>query len=236
MKKSFPVLVLVLVLAPFASLVHAESATPATTPAAPLVRSLGRNLVYLRVHTLPDDLPAAISSPQHPVSLVVDLRFVQAGDKAVRAFAAWLKFQARPATPVIVLINAQTSPALLAPLDDAVSPPGVVSIGPAAATIKPDIALALTAEADRLAYEALEHGTPVEELITPRLDKTRHDESTINKERVTGAADDEESDFIEAAPPPPAKAAEPVAPVPFDAVLQRALQLHRALLALRKIP
>jgi hypothetical protein len=232
--KSFSFLFLLLFLSPS---VRAESAAPATALAAPLVRSLGRNLVYLRVHTLPDDLPASVSSPGHPVSLVVDLRFVQASDKAAGAFSAWLKFQAKPATPVIVLINAQTSPALLAPLDDAVSPAGVVSIGPASAALKPDIALALSADADRLAYDALEHGTPIEELITPKLDKARHDEATMSKERAAGVTseEDSDSDFIEETPTP-VKPAEPMAHAPFDAVLQRALQLHRALLALRKIP
>jgi hypothetical protein len=219
----------------------AEITVPAVGP-APLraaAQPLGRNFFYVRVHTLPDDLPAAV--PESHDSIVLDLRFVSAGKEAAEAFAAWLKFQARPAFPVVVLINAHTSPALLRPLSEARSPAGVVCIGPADPTIKPDIALNVSDEADRAAYEAFEHGVPLAELISPKLDKVRHDEATIAKERASGAGDsfdgETDDDFLPVANAPAAVAtAAPAAPSgPVDAVLQRALQLHRALLALKKI-
>ena len=211
----------------------------AAPPSPPDGHPLGRNVTYARVHALPADLPS--STAVHQGSLVLDLRFVPAGAEEAQAFAAWLKFQARPAAPVIVLINAQTSPALFAPLADAEAPPGVVSIGPAAAGIKPDLALDVTAEADRRAYEAFEHGTPLTELVTPKLDKTRHDEAEIARERTAAANGDVPDgdagdDDLPAGPPKTITAVLVSPPAPVDAVLQRALQLHRALLALRKIP
>ncbi|MSU69716.1 MAG: hypothetical protein EXS39_02855 [Opitutaceae bacterium] len=210
----------------------AFAAPPAASAAAAVAHPLGRNLAYVRVHSLPGDLPA--SSTRHQGLLVLDLRFVQADEDASRAFAAWLKFQARPAFPVIVLVNAQTSLTLLAPLADSQSPAGVISIAPAAESIRADIVLHLAAEDDRLAYDAFEHGAPLEELIAPRLDKARHDESTVNQERATGAAngaDPDSTNDLVSRPNAGARAS----PVPLDAVLQRAVQLHRALLALGKI-
>jgi hypothetical protein len=207
-----------------------------TVPVRAAAQPLGRNFFYVRVHTLPEDLPAAAPEPQD--SIVLDLRFVSAGKEAAEAFTAWLKFQARPSFPVVVLINTHTSLALLRPLSDARSPAGVVCIGPADPAIKPDIALNVSDEADRAAYEAFEHGVPLADLISPKLDKIRHDEATVAKERAAGAGDsydgETDDDFLPVANQPAAvTTAAPAGPV--DAVLQRALQLHRTLLALKKI-
>lgn len=235
MTKSFSLLLSVLLLPAIA--IAAEVAAPAVAPAQThgAAQPLGRNFLYVRVHTLPDDLPAAAPEPHD--SIVLDLRFVSAGKEAAEAFAAWLKFQARPAFPVVVLINASTSPALLRPLGEARSPAGVVCIGPADPAIKPDIALNIPAEADRAAYEAFEHGVPLADLITPKFDKVRHDEATMAKERASAADSNDgetDDDFLPIANAP-ATVAPPAPVVPVDAVLQRALQLHRTLLALKKI-
>jgi hypothetical protein len=213
-------------------------ATPlAAAPARAAAQPLGRNFYYVRVHTLPDDLPAAV--PETHDLIVLDLRFVSARRDAADAFAAWLKFQARPSSPVVVLVNARTSAELLVPLAEANSPAGVVCIGPADPGIKPDIAVNVSADDDRAAYDAFEHGTPLAELIATKFDKTRHDEAAIARERANGGADlsgedETDDDFLPVVRPPVAAA--PLAKaVPVDAVLQRALQLHRALVALKKI-
>jgi len=206
--------------------------------AAPAVeQSLGQNLAYLRIHQLPGDLPNA--SVPRKGSLVLDLRFVSADQDAAAAFEAWLNFQSRPTTTTIVLINAQTAPALLSALAPDNVPARVVTVGPAADTIKPDIALKLPDGADRAAYDALEHGTPLDSLVARKIDKPRHDEAAAVKERAGGDASDAATDGPdESVPAEPGSAATPTptpVPVPLDAVLQRAVQLHRALLALRKI-
>jgi hypothetical protein len=212
----------------------------ADTPAGPAasngaVQAIERNLSYRRIHTLPDDLPA-LSGPATG-TLVLDLRFVPAGPEAAAAFSAWLKSRARPQAPVLVLVNPGTAPALLAPLAAPGVPPGVVSIGPEMNDAVPDVGLTLAAGADRAAYDAFEHGTSLADLISPRIDKVRHDEAAMARERAAGAAAADAGDDGTVPPdekpatPPPAAA--PVAPV--DRVLQRAVQLHHALQALKKI-
>lgn len=226
-----------LLLPALAGAAEIAAADPGPAPTAAAAQSLGRNFYYVRVHALPGDLPAAAPEPHD--SIVLDLRFVSAGKEAAEAFAAWLKFQARPASPVVVLVNARTSPALLGPLSEARSPAGVVCIGPADPAIKPDIAVNISADADRLAYEAFEHGVSLADLITPKVDKIRHDESTIAQERSASAAnssdDETDDDFLPAANSRATGMTKTTAVVPVDAILQRALQLHRALVALKKI-
>lgn len=218
------------------------SALPCAVPAAPPVsppkgagQTIERNLTYLRVHALPDDLPAAPAVAPAAGTLVLDLRFVPAGPDAATAFAAWLKDRARPRSPVLVLVNQETAPALLALLAAPRVPAGVVSIGPAAMGVSPDVALDLDAGADRAAYEALDRGMPIGDLIDPKVEKIRHDEAAMAKERATAATGIEEED--DPAPPAAEKAKPPAAPVPpVDRVLQRAVQLYHALVALKKIP
>jgi len=222
------------------ALAVAADVTPIVLPAASApvraaAQPLGRNFFYVRVHTLPEDLPTAAPEPHD--SIVLDLRFVSADRAAAQAFAAWLKFQARPSAPVVVLINAGTSPALLVPLGEAKPTAGVVCIGAADPAIKPDIALNISAEADRAAYDAFEHGIPLADLVAPKLDKIRHDEATVAKERATPADSsdaDADEDFLPVVSGP-AAVAPPKPVIPVDAVLQRALQLHRALVALKKL-
>jgi hypothetical protein len=204
-------------------------------------RSLGQNLDYLRVHALPEDLPASPAPRKN--ALVVDLRFVKANQEAATAFSAWLQFQSRPASPVIVLINNQTAPALLTSLASK-APAGVVTIGPAARGFKPDVALEVTSEADRAAYDALENGTALDDLFIPKLDKPRHDEASNAKERAGGPVVANDADATDENPIVESKEKEKDKEVkkaadapsaPFDTVLQRAVHLHRALLALKKI-
>jgi hypothetical protein len=226
-------LVFLLLAAPLLGAADTPAGPAATNGAA---QAIEHNLSYRRVHTLPDDLPA-LSGPATG-TLVLDLRFVPASPEAAAAFSAWLKSRARPQAPVLVLVNPGTAPALLAPLAPAGVPPGVVSIGPEMSDAVPDVGLTLAAGADRAAYDAFEHGTSLADLISPRIDKVRHDEAAMARERAAGAAAATDTGDDGAVPPdekpstpPPATA--PVAPV--DRVLQRAVQLHHALQALKKI-
>lgn len=193
--------------------------------AAPLERDLGQGLKFYRVHELPADLP-----PNPPASsgrvppCVVDLRYVRADADAATAMQAWLRFRAKPRSPVFVLANAETSPALLRALADREPGAGIVLLGVPSRNLKPDVATRVSADDERRAYDALESGTPVASLLTDNPDKVRNDEASLSRDRLAEASADAASD-----------AAEPKRDTPIDATLQRAVHLHRALVALRKL-
>jgi hypothetical protein len=163
------------------------------------------------------------------------LRFVHADPAAVAAFDGWLKARARPRAPVLVLVNPETEPALLVPLTAPATPAGVVSIGPAIGNDMPDIALQVDSAADRAAYDALDHGTPIGELINPKIDKVRHDEAAMARERAAGGDPEAANAAPTTAAGEKAPAAKAAPSPPIDVVLQRAVQLNHALSALKKI-
>ncbi|HWA09364.1 MAG TPA: hypothetical protein VG838_07945 [Opitutaceae bacterium] len=223
-RRAFIALLLLLALAGAAA---GAAASPTKAPG----QTIERNLGYLRVHSLPDDLPPTAGAAG---TLVLDLRFVSSTAENTAAFGTWLQGRARLQSPVLVLVNRETSAGLLALLAPAKVPAGVVSIGLASPEFSPDISLTVEAAADRTAYEALDHGLSLDDLINPRIDKVRHDEAAMARERAAANAGE-----LDEEPPLPAvdeksKAAAPVPPV--DRVLQRAVQLYHALLALKKIP
>jgi len=191
--------------------------------ATPLERDLGQGLAYYRIHELPADAPVSLKRRTQP--LVVDVRYARAEDDAVATFQSWLKVQAAPRTPVFVLANAQTAPGLRRVLADEDPLPGVIVIGIAAPDFQPDVVVKASAEKERAAYDALEQGGAVAALLVENPDKVRNDEASLSKERpAEGAAD------------PAATAAKSRAtPPPLDSVLQRAVHLHRALVALKKL-
>ena len=196
-------------------------------PAALLQRDLGQGLTYFRVHHLPEDLPAASNAPGKPC--VLDLRYVP-GDAAGSArLVRWLKARATPRTPVFLLANQDTGAALLAPFSSADAIAGLVIIGAGAPGFAPDIALPITPPEDRRAYDALERGITVAALLNDAPDKVRNDEARLAKEHLQ---DGELSDL----PADADTAAAAKTPPPLiDAVLQRAIQLHRSLLAMRRL-
>lgn len=194
-----------------------------------LERDLGGGLLYERVRAVPADLPTGEALRRHPC--VLDVRYARGGREEAAALEAWLKFHASARTPVFLLVNPRTSPALVAPLAAPAAVPGLVIIGGAAGGCDPDIPVAEDPAAERRAYAALEKGTPVEALIIERLDKPRTDEALLVREHLSDSA------LAEQDPEEPGDGDGPRAPAePFDAVLQRAVQLHRALLALRRLP
>ena len=225
---SFPVLMLVLS-------ALARAAAPAPPPVSGLERDLGRGLIYHRVHELPADLPTAESARKQPC--VLDLRYVHGDATAAATLAAWLKFHATPRAPVFLLANSDTSHALLAPLTSRDPTGSVVVLGAAAPGFTPDIAVRVPAGAERRAYDALEAGAAIDSLLVENVAKPRNDEARLAKDHLPdstladGPAVDETP-----APDNNSKAAKPPPPAPLvDAVLQRAVQLHRTLVALKKI-
>jgi hypothetical protein len=204
-------------------------------PAAP--QDLGRNLTYVRLRHLPDDaavLTAVWSAP----ALIVDLRY-PAGDGA-HALPAGLPARTG-AAPLFVLVGPGTPVELLAALRERA--PGLITLGLPAPGLAPDIAPAVTPEADRRAYDALDAGTPVDALTNVTITKQRFDEAALTREHdhpEDGTVAPPDVPAPPAGPPaPPAAAAAPAKPPEppplVDVVLQRAVQLHRALLALGKL-
>jgi hypothetical protein len=242
----FLVIVIVLVLPAFA---RAPSASlrflsivlflPAFVPTAfavPLTFDLGQGLVYHRAPALPADLPPA--SPARPQPVVLDLRYATGDEGAGTALAAWLKFHAAPRTPVFVLANADTAPALRAAFADREHAAGLIVLGVASADFAPDLALESDPATARRAYDALTDAASIPALIAPPVEKPRNDESRLTAEWHPDRA----ADGKPALPPDHGKRAAAQPPSPTDAPLplvdvplQRAVQLHRSLLALKKL-
>lgn len=191
--------------------------------AAPVEHDIGHGLVYVRVHELPADLPAKPVGRVPPC--VVDLRYVRADEEAATAFVAWAKFRATPHAPVFVLANSATSAALRQRLAREPHSAGIVVLGLPARGFEPDIEVKTTGEDERRAYDAFEHGTAIAKLLADNPDKVRNDEASLSKDRVAEASAEAADDVLTGKHENP----------PIDATLQRAVHLHRALVALKKI-
>lgn len=192
--------------------------------AAPVEHDLGGGLSYVRVHRLPADLPGKPAGRVAPC--VIDLRYVDAPEDAAAAFSAWLKFRASPRAPVFVLANAGTSAPLLKVLREGERGAGVVLVGLESEHFRPDVAVRSTAAEERRAYDALEQGATLAMLLADQPNKVRNDEASLTRERPP-----------EPLPEPPAQngAGGKTRASPIDATLQRAVHLHRALVALKKL-
>jgi hypothetical protein len=202
---------------------------------APAPQDLGHGLAYVRLRRLPDDAAVLAAAWKAP-ALIVDLRHTT-GDPA-QALPPGLPPRPRSA-PLFALVGPATAPALFAVIRE--HAPALISLGLAAPALTPDIVLSVSPEADRGAYDALEGGAPIESLISEKMAKPRFDEAVLAQEHKAEAAAESApapttpgpAGPAPAAAPPPAPAPEPA---PRDAVLERAVQLHRALLALGKLP
>jgi hypothetical protein len=188
---------------------------------ASLVRDLGMGLTYYRVHDLPTDQPSPPSG--RPGACIVDLRYAKSDEGSAAALRAWVRFNATPHAPIFLLENARTDPALLAALPGN-GQVGLIVLAPADARIGPDFAVRVSEKADRRAYEALEKGADISTLLRDYPDKPRIDEAYLEKEHLADS-DAPDVDTDKPAPPRPL----------VDAMLQRAVQLHRGLLALKKL-
>ena len=203
----------------------------ATANPGRLERDLGQGLAYVRLRQLPADLPQA---PTRPGSVVLDLRYTQGDQAAATALGAWLQFRCTARTPVLVLVNAATAPALLDYLEATDPLPGLVTLGPASSRFVPDLPLKIPPATELAAYAALDHGTPVTTLLTDQPEKARHDEAAIAEEHLVAPGTPDESTGLSDSPLTATVAPAPPPPL-IDETLQRAVHLHRALLALRKI-
>ncbi len=199
---------------------------PCAGRAAPLERDLGQGLAYFRIHSIPADLPSGDSARGRPC--IVDLRYVRGDRAASTALLSWLKTHAGPKFPVFLLANPGTAPVLLVPLNSTRAVPDLVVLGPAARDFEPDISVPVSPSAERRAYDALEKGASIDSLVTEPVDKPRNDEERLDREHLSDSAVADQVDIGQPATPP-------AAPALTDPVLQRAVQLHRALVALKRL-
>jgi hypothetical protein len=186
---------------------------------------LGQGLGYLRVHSLADD-QASIAQATHTTrALVLDLRYATANDESAAALRTALANRA-PGTPLFVLVSPATPPAV------ANAAAGELTLGPVGTAPAPKVIVHTVAATDRRAFDAHESGLALDALITGKIEKERYDEASLMKDFKNGNT--------AAEPPPGPDPTKPGAPekVPTltDSVLQRAVHLHRALLALRRPP
>ncbi len=184
---------------------------------------LGQGLTYLRINSLTKsavDLNAALL---RPAALVLDLRY-PADEPAVADLLRVLNSQ--PAKPTLYVLVSPATPAavagILGPTSTRLVTLGVKDSHPAA-----QVVVEQTAAADRAAYAALESGTSLTQLISGKIEKERFDEATLVHEFKNGNHD---------AHPPEAGSApgKEIPPTITDRVLQRAVHLHHALLALKR--
>ncbi len=231
-----PILIVALNLALASPAIHGAAApeSPAKGPATPAPGgALGLNLDYLRVRAVPADLVNA--QPAATGALVLDLRFATVGTNDGFSVASWLASRARSNAPVLVLFNAATQPALIDALAPGYLPAGVITLAPAGTTLPADIVVDVSAEADRRAYEAYERGTALTSLVTTTTEKQRFDEAELIRRDAAEAAGKSPEPKT---PPPPSRGrgrgGQPPPPV-VDSLLQRAVQLHRSLLALGRL-
>ncbi|AOS44908.1 hypothetical protein Verru16b_01977 [Lacunisphaera limnophila] len=190
------------------------------TAAATELTDLGQGLGYLRAHSLDESIKPLAGA----TALVLDLRHATATPEAVTSFAAALA--ARPADARLFVLVSPATPAALAQH----LPAPVLTLGIAGSQPAPQVVVSQSAADDRRAYDALATGTPLADLISGTIEKERYDEATLVQEFKLG--------HPEATPPEPGApsggADAPVNARPTDRVLQRAVHLHRALLALKR--
>jgi hypothetical protein len=190
---------------------------------------LGQGLSYLRIHSVADSEAALRKAVPGTGALVLDLRYATANDESAAALQTALA--GRPAgTPLFILVSPATPP-VLGPVIGA-SP--ALTLGAAGSLPTPKVIVQADAATDRRAYDALDAGTALPKLISGKIEKERFDEATLVQEFKNGNPDAAPLPAPDPTAPKPAGASEKEPPAPLvDRVLQRAVHLHRALLALK---
>ena len=210
---------------------------PAAKPEKPAAdpNDLGQGLRYLRVGNLDAEAATVEAALSRPV-VILDLRGAIAGEAANARFAAALQQMATPAKPVFVLVGPDTPAALRAAIPDA---PAILTVGAGANGVDARIAVKTDPARDRAACAALAAGAAPAGLIEEKLEKRRFDEARLAHAHAAGGDNSsEESDRPESSatsdknPPATSPADAPLK----DLVLQRAVFLHRALIALGRLP
>lgn len=201
--------------------------------------NLGSHLIYLRVHSLADAMPELQIQLAEQHASVLDLRYATATEESTTALHTALTAHSTD-LPLFILISPTTPPAVLAMIAPLVHDK-LITLGVAGSNPAPRIIVKTDAKTDRQAFDAFDHGTPITELISGKVKKDRYDEASLVKDFENGNTDAEPPSLPDPSQPDaaadgdkPAESA-PKKPAPLrDLVLQRALNIQEALLALRR--
>lgn len=192
--------------------------------ASPVTADLGDGLRYIRLQD------ASVNTPFEG-NLVVDLRFTDALEESADALGTRIRAAAQSGARLFVLVNPATDPLLrraLAEVQGSVRP--LLFIGPVTPELAPEIVTDPDPETERRACDAIAAGTAPAELVRETLDKPRFDEAELARHRTNGGTQpladgteaEQEAAGVDAGKPVPIK----------DVSLQRAVFMHRALIAL----
>jgi hypothetical protein len=194
---------------------------------------LGQGLAYLRVKSLAEVEKAVRSNVPTDHALVLDLRYSVADEASATMLRDCLAARRNAQQPLLVLVSPAT-PALIARTLDPL-PSKTLVLGVDGSVPTPSVVVRGDVDTDRRSYDAADGGMPLATLINGKLDKERYDEATLVREFTNGNRDSRPPSAPNPSAPatPEQKKPEPV-PVLTDRVLQRAVQLHRALLAIRQ--
>jgi hypothetical protein len=154
-------------------------------------------------------------------AVVVDLRHATAAPEAVAPFTVALTARSAESR-VFVLVGPDTPEVVASGLKGP-----LVTLGIKGSQPRPQVVVQQSAEEDRKAYDALETGATLADLISGKVEKDRYDEASLVQEFKGGNHD--------AKPPDAGQTKGNAVPARLiDRVLQRAVHLHRALLALKR--
>jgi len=194
---------------------------------------LGQGLAYLRVKSLAEVEKAIRSNIPADRALVLDLRYSVADEASVAMLRDSLAGRRNVQQPLLILVSPATPAHVARSLDPL--PARTLVLGVDGSVPAPSVVVRGDAATDRRAYDAADGGMPLAALINGKLDKERYDEATLVREFTNGNRDSRPPPTPNPTAPatPEQKKPEPV-PVLTDRVLQRAVQLHRALLAIRQ--
>jgi hypothetical protein len=200
--------------------------------------NLGSNLAYLRVHSLADAMPELQTRLAEKHASVLDLRYATATQESTTGLHVALN--AHPTDMRLFILISPATPSSLLEMIEPLIHDKLITLGVAGSHPAPRIIVKTDAKTDRQAYDAFEHGTPIIELISGKIEKDRFDEAALVNDFKNGNADGGPPSTPDPTKPEDAaegdKPTEPAAkkPAPLrDHVLQRALNLQEALLALR---
>jgi|GEM_PF-875156 len=199
-------------------------------PAPAAVQQLEKGLTYARITDLGRDaaqLEAALAQP----AVILDLRDATGTSAEAKALAGRLaQMPPKPADHRLILINPSTDAAILSTVD--IPEPRQLTVGPRAAGFQVDIAVPVSVDDDQHAFAAFAQGAPLNKLDDSNPQKKRNDEAALAKNRAAAVAEAEGEDDGPPADVTPAPAEKkPEAPA-HDLVLERAVQLHHALLVI----
>lgn len=145
------------------------------------------------------------------------------------------------ARPLFVLLGPATPAALRAAIPG--NAPGVLTLAAKDAGFAASVAIAVEPARDHAAAEALAAGRPPRELVEEKIEKDRYDEARLARDHANGRHErqtDAAAPDSDTANPAADKASKtggsfPTPPLQ-DILLQRAVFIHRGLLALGRIP